>query len=136
MCCRCSAASRAAEKVWESGLWMLRGKHLVLIPGDSPIGLRLPVASLPWVAAAEYPYLHPPDPFAPASRAAGAASEFSRSGRRRASTRSARTSTEPDERVRRCAIACRRWANRRLGSCGRRCASSRATADCTSSCRR
>jgi uncharacterized protein (DUF2126 family) len=48
--------------VWESGLWMLRGKHLVLIPGDSPIGLRLPVASLPWVSAAEYPYLMPRDP--------------------------------------------------------------------------
>ncbi len=47
---------------WESGLWMLRGKHLVLMPGDSPIGLRLPVSSLPWVEAAEYPYLHPRDP--------------------------------------------------------------------------
>ena len=54
--------SEGGETVWESGLWMLRGKHLVLIPGDSPIGLRLPVASLPWVAAAEYPYLHAPDP--------------------------------------------------------------------------
>jgi uncharacterized protein (DUF2126 family) len=48
--------------VWESGVWMLRGKHLVLLPGDSPIGLRLPVASLPWVAAADYPYIHAPDP--------------------------------------------------------------------------
>ena len=34
-----------------------RGKHLVLIPGDSPIGLRLPVSSLPWVAVTEYPFL-------------------------------------------------------------------------------
>jgi uncharacterized protein (DUF2126 family)/transglutaminase-like putative cysteine protease len=56
--------SAGPEIVWESGLWMLRGKHLVLIPGDSPIGLRLPVASLPWVAAAEYPYLHQRDPIA------------------------------------------------------------------------
>ncbi|HMC10792.1 MAG TPA: transglutaminase family protein, partial [Pirellulaceae bacterium] len=53
---------QSGEKVWESGLWLLRGKHLVLIPGDSPIGLRLPMSSLPWVAAAEYPYLHPQDP--------------------------------------------------------------------------
>jgi uncharacterized protein (DUF2126 family) len=50
------------QRAWESGLWMLRGKHLVLIPGDSPIGLRLPAASLPWVAAAEYPFLRRPDP--------------------------------------------------------------------------
>jgi uncharacterized protein (DUF2126 family) len=49
-------------QVWESGLWLLQGKHLVLIPGDSPIGLRLPMSSLPWVAATEYPYVHPPDP--------------------------------------------------------------------------
>ncbi len=52
----------SAATAWESGLWMLRGKHLVLMPGDSPIGLRLPVTSLPWVAAAEYPYLCPRDP--------------------------------------------------------------------------
>lgn len=58
--------SRSSETTaWESGLWMLRGKHLVLMPGDSPIGLRLPAASLPWVAAAEYPFLHPPDPSRP-----------------------------------------------------------------------
>ena len=56
--------SQGGEKVWESGLWLLRGKHLVLIPGDSPIGLRLPMSSLPWVAATEYPYLHPQDPIA------------------------------------------------------------------------
>ncbi len=53
------------ERVWQSGLWMLRGKHVVLIPGDSAIGLRLPLGSLPWVAAAQYPHVHPVDPFAP-----------------------------------------------------------------------
>lgn len=54
--------STTNEQAWESGLWMLRGKHLILTPGDSPIGLRLPVASLPWVAAAEYPFIYPRDP--------------------------------------------------------------------------
>ncbi|MBY0503666.1 MAG: transglutaminase family protein [Bryobacteraceae bacterium] len=35
---------------WQSGMWMLRARHLYLIPGDSPVGLRLPLPSLPWVA--------------------------------------------------------------------------------------
>ena len=52
----------SAATAWESGLWMLRGKHLVLTPGDSPIGLRLPVSSLPWVEVAEYPYMRRRDP--------------------------------------------------------------------------
>tara|TARA_Y100001933_G_scaffold257272_1_gene303293 strand:+ start:17777 stop:21235 length:3459 start_codon:yes stop_codon:yes gene_type:complete len=47
---------------WHSGLWMLRGQQLYLIPGDSPVGLRLPLESLPWVKESEYPYIHPSDP--------------------------------------------------------------------------
>jgi uncharacterized protein (DUF2126 family)/transglutaminase-like putative cysteine protease len=49
---------------WQTGLWMLRGQHLLLIPGDSPLGLRLPLASLPWVSAAEAPKLFEADPLA------------------------------------------------------------------------
>lgn len=60
-----TAVDQAGTTAWESGLWLLRGKHLVLVPGDSPIGLRLPTASLPWVAASEYPFLHPRDPVQP-----------------------------------------------------------------------
>jgi uncharacterized protein (DUF2126 family) len=49
---------------WQTGLWMLRGQHLFLIPGDSPIGLRLPLPSLPWVAPSELPQLFIEDPMA------------------------------------------------------------------------
>jgi uncharacterized protein (DUF2126 family)/transglutaminase-like putative cysteine protease len=47
---------------WQTGLWMLRGQQLFLLPGDSPVGLRLPLPSLPWVAPSEAPEIHPPDP--------------------------------------------------------------------------
>jgi uncharacterized protein (DUF2126 family)/transglutaminase-like putative cysteine protease len=47
---------------WQTGLWMLRGQHLFLMPGDSPVGLRLPLPSLPWVASSEAPVAYPVDP--------------------------------------------------------------------------
>ncbi len=53
---------RRSGPEWQTGLWMLRGQHLFLLPGDSPVGLRLPLPSLPWVAPSEAPEIHPPDP--------------------------------------------------------------------------
>lgn len=49
---------------WHSSLWMLRSKHLYLIPGDSPMGLRLPLDKLPWVHPSDRPVLVPADPSA------------------------------------------------------------------------
>jgi uncharacterized protein (DUF2126 family)/transglutaminase-like putative cysteine protease len=51
---------------WVSGRWFIRTEHLFLIPGDSPIGYRLPLDSLPWVAPEDYPYVYEPDPLTPA----------------------------------------------------------------------
>jgi uncharacterized protein (DUF2126 family) len=51
-------------KEWQSGLWTVRGQHLLLLPGDSPIGLRLPLASLPWVAPEDAPKIREVDPMA------------------------------------------------------------------------
>jgi len=53
---------------WRSGRWYLRRERCYLIPGDSPIGYRLPLDSLLWVEPSDFPHLHPPDPnqsFAP-----------------------------------------------------------------------
>jgi uncharacterized protein (DUF2126 family) len=33
---------------WQTALWMLRARHLYLLPGDSPVGFRLPLEGLPW----------------------------------------------------------------------------------------
>ena len=53
-----------ASANWASGVWFLRAGHLFLIPGDSPIGFRLPLDSLPWVAPGEDPEFYEADPFA------------------------------------------------------------------------
>ena len=50
---------------WRTGPWFLRDERLYLIPGDSPMGYRLPLDSLPWVADADYPYVYQADPTAP-----------------------------------------------------------------------
>src|SRR5262249_18203518 len=50
---------------WTSGPWFLRAEHLFLIPGDSPIGLRLPLDSVPWVTRSDYPSVDPPDSMEP-----------------------------------------------------------------------
>ena len=47
---------------WTSGPWFLRDETLFLLPGDSPMGYRLPLDSLPWVKESEYPWHIPQDP--------------------------------------------------------------------------
>ncbi|HXZ19966.1 MAG TPA: transglutaminase family protein, partial [Candidatus Acidoferrales bacterium] len=51
--------------VWQTALWMLRARHLVLIPGDSPLGLRLPLGSLAWEPEALRQQVWIVDPLAP-----------------------------------------------------------------------
>ena len=47
---------------WQSGPWFLRDERCYLIPGDSPIGYRLPLDSQPWVSRGEFPYVNAEDP--------------------------------------------------------------------------
>ncbi len=51
---------------WMSGAWFLRDDDtLWLIPGDSPMGVRLPLDSIPWVTDKEYPWVRQQDPSQP-----------------------------------------------------------------------
>jgi len=47
---------------WQSGPWYVRDNTMFLIPGDSPMGLRLPLDSIPWVSATDFPWIYPTDP--------------------------------------------------------------------------
>jgi uncharacterized protein (DUF2126 family) len=55
-------ARNAAQTAWQTGSWYLREEHCRLIPGDSPLGYRLPLDSQPWVKKSDYPYVNPVDP--------------------------------------------------------------------------
>lgn len=69
---------RAAKAIVAAGFrsspWPIKREHLYLIPGDSPLGLRLPLASLPWVLPEDKEEAFGRDPFdatpeAPAAKA-------------------------------------------------------------------
>ena len=54
------------QSSWMSGSWFLRDDDtLWLIPGDSAMGLRLPLDSVPWVAERDYPWTWQQDPSQP-----------------------------------------------------------------------
>ncbi len=59
-----------ANAKWQSGPWPFRGPKLFLIPGDSPMGLRLPLASLPVSSKPDdpRPSVYEIDPFVPRDR--------------------------------------------------------------------
>ena len=49
---------------WQTSAWPIRREHLYLLEGDSPIGLRLPLNTLPWVMPDEKTPEFDVDPFA------------------------------------------------------------------------
>ncbi|MAY86009.1 MAG: IMP dehydrogenase [Pseudooceanicola sp.] len=57
--------SRATGPVWRSEKWKLRRGHVYLVPGDSPVGYRIPLGTLPYVPPSQYPYTYVTDPTVP-----------------------------------------------------------------------
>ena len=53
-----------AGPAWITGAWFVRDDRLYLFPGDSPMGYRLPLDSLPWARAEDQQQLIAQDPFA------------------------------------------------------------------------
>ena len=53
------------ERRWTTERWAFRRGNLFLIPGASPVGLRLPLTGLREIAYIDYPHVLPIDPFAP-----------------------------------------------------------------------
>ena len=56
-------SDEASAPRWKSSAWFLRDERLLLLPGDSAMGYRLPLDSLPWARKADVQHLVERDPF-------------------------------------------------------------------------
>ncbi|WP_108662876.1 DUF2126 domain-containing protein [Acuticoccus kandeliae] len=54
--------AKSQGRRWVSERWRTRRGHLLLVPGDSPVGYRLPLASLAYIPPSQYPYINMADP--------------------------------------------------------------------------
>ena len=55
--------TRSGVPRWTSHPWFFAAKQMFLVPGDSPMGYRLPLDSLPWTKPEDTLYSYETDPF-------------------------------------------------------------------------
>jgi uncharacterized protein (DUF2126 family) len=56
--------TRSGVPRWTSQPWFFAANQMFLVPGDSPLGYRLPLESLPWTKPEDTLYSYETDPFA------------------------------------------------------------------------
>ncbi|MES2934166.1 MAG: transglutaminase family protein [Pseudomonadota bacterium] len=64
------------SSAWKTSKWPLKREHLYLVAGDSPLGLRLPLDTLPWVLPDDMEPEFEPDTFALKNALADAYAQF------------------------------------------------------------
>jgi uncharacterized protein (DUF2126 family) len=57
--CPCSAGTQRLPRRWYTDRWTTRAGKLFLVPGDSPLGFRLPLRSLIYLPPSQYPHVVP-----------------------------------------------------------------------------